>query len=117
MGATKRLAETAQSLTPTHKFTFIFADGGQIGENVLHDLVPDPRPPLDIFDVPEINDELGAICILQVDWLGKKPFISVITAQVELCSLDEVLLSPQAFSFPASLPTRVARARHHDPKR
>ena len=105
VGGTKRLAETAQSPTPTHKLTIIFADGGQIGESLLHDIVPDPRPPLDIFDVPEINDELGANCVLQVDWLGKKPFISVITAEVDLCSLDEVLLSSQAFSFPASLAT------------
>ena len=105
MGGTKRLAETAQSPTPTQKSTIIFADGGQIGESLLHNVVPDPRPPLDIFDVPEINDELGANCVLQVDWLGKKPFISVITAEVDLCSLDEVLLSSQAFSFPASLAT------------
>ena len=104
VGGTKRLAETAQSPTPTQKLTKMFA-GGQIGESLLHDIVPDPRPPLDIFDVPEINDELGANCVLQVDWLGKKALLAVTTAKVDLCSFDEVLLSSQAFSFPASLAT------------
>ena len=83
----------------------VFADGGQIGEILLHGIVPDPCPSLDIFVVREINDELGARCTLQVDWLGKKPFISVINAEGDLCSFDEVLLSSQAFSFPASLAT------------
>ena len=61
MGGAKRLAETAQSPTPTDKLTIIFADGGQIGERLLHAILPAPRPPLDIFDVPEINDELGHV--------------------------------------------------------
>ena len=45
-------AETAPSLTPTEKVTIIFADCGHLGEILLHDIVPDPRLPLDIFDVP-----------------------------------------------------------------